>query len=799
MKLTACFLFSLLGAPALWAADAPLLPIYEALKAGNAQLAQELMVAAQGNLRHNQAFFELCQTAVEQGDAAFFAGMPAVYINELCGPVPSPFAAMDDTPKATAYFAPPLLHAAAAGKAEIVQVLLQRGADIGEAEYYDRTAIEYAAANGHLPCVELLHRAGATRLEHALQAAFEFNQTEVAAYLLRHGVVAPALNEAFTQRSLTGETALMCALADCELGRMEFLLSLAPQQLNMQNAYGETALMQAVAAENLAAVLLLLKYGADTTIKNDSGLTPLDAAYKSANPFVVEALTVADAPATQPQLALRHACENGDVELARRVLSAGGVNVNELPVGGCTLLALAVDAQSEPLVQLLIEHGAKVANASALYMAVYTDQPEMVRLFMPHTHVCPRSPRGPANMFSEQQKLNALLHVACRYNAVKTARMMLQLGAEVNDNRMCARSHDGLTRNTPLHAAACGSEELISLLLAAGANINARNSAGDTPLILAAKFRNAEPFTPTADGALLLLERGADASLRNNDGKSAADYAWNQPLVQALARAGVHPAEPEPDCMSPLQLAYIVNDVELFDHFLQSGMDPDVQTGGNTLLQTLLRNNGNAEYARMLIAAGADVQRCSEDFAVAMGRAHTEVARALLEGGFTVQPRGAVTREYLSRALYGRAPQRTLPLLVQAGADINAEDARGFTLLMELATDASFVEYRFDALLQMQPDLEIPLQGSTAEWNALTALDLAVKKGNLEQAYRLLLAGAKATPCQVQAIFFHVLRVHPDKAQDMVNRFGASPTAPEPSTGLTPIELLTRSGHPELL
>lgn len=799
MKLASYFFFSLLSAPALCAEDTTMLPIYEALKSGNEQLSEELMAVAQGNLRHNQAFFELCQTAVEQGDAAFFAGMPAVYINELCGAVPSPFALMDDSPKTTVYFAPPLLHAAAAGKAEIVSVLLRRGAHIEESEYYNRTAIEYAAANGHLPCVELLHRAGATRLEQALQAAFLFNRTEVAAYLLRHGVVAPALNEALTQRSLTGETALMRALADDELGRMEFLLSLAPQQLNMQNSYGETVLMQAVAADNLAAVKLLLQYGADATIKNDYGFSPLDAAYKNSNPFVVEELSLVNAPATQPQLALRYACENGDVELARRVLTAGGVDVNERPEGGRSLLAFAVESQSEPLVQLLVEHGAKLADASALYMAVHTDQPKIVRLLMQYTHVCPKSPRGLGKEFSEQQKLNALLHVACSRNAVNTVRMLLQMGAEVNDNSMGAWSRCGVSRNTPLHAAARGSEEMISLLLDAGANINARNSAGDTPLILAAKFRCSEPLMPAADSALLLLECGADASLRNNDGKSAADYAWNKPFVQALARIGVHPLEPEPEQMSPLVFAYMVDDKEIFGRLLQSGMDPDVQKGGETLLQNMLRENGDAEYARMLIAAGADVQRCREEFGTAMGRAHIEVARALSDGGFTVQPRGAETREYLHRALYGYEPQHTLPFLLQVGADIDAEDARGYTLLMELATDAFFVEHRLNVLLQMKPDLEIPLQGSTAEWNGLTALGLAVKTGNTEQAYRLLLAGAKATPCQVQAIFFHVLREHPDKALDMVNRYGASPIAPEPTTGLTPMELLTRSGHPELL
>lgn len=373
MKIVSLILLSCLSSPVLWAADDNLLPLYEALKSGNAPLAQELMAEAQGNLRHNNAFFELCQSAISQGDVAFFAGMPAAYLNELCGPVPSPFAAMDGHPKETHYFAPPLLHAAAGGKAEIVRVLLQRRADKEVPEYYARTAIEYAAANGHLPCVELLHHAGAARLQHALQAAFDFNQTEVAAYLLRHGVVAPAVNEALTQRSLTGETALMQALADGELGRAELLLALAPQQMNRQNSYGETALMQAVAAENLAAVELLLQHGADSAIKDDRGLTPLDAAYQGSNRLVVEALVLANAPATQPQLALRYACENGEVELARRLLEAGGVDVNERPVGGCSLLSSAVDAQSAPLVQLLAAHGARLADAAALHMAVYTD------------------------------------------------------------------------------------------------------------------------------------------------------------------------------------------------------------------------------------------------------------------------------------------------------------------------------------------------------------------------------------------------------------------------------------------
>ena len=124
-----------------------------------------VMSAAQGECRFNNAFFELCRMAVEQNDVAFFAHLPSSYLNADCGPLDSPFARMDGNPKATHYFAPVLLHAAAEGKADIVRVLLQRGADKEAEEYYGRTAIVYAAAKGHLACVQLLHRAGATKLD----------------------------------------------------------------------------------------------------------------------------------------------------------------------------------------------------------------------------------------------------------------------------------------------------------------------------------------------------------------------------------------------------------------------------------------------------------------------------------------------------------------------------------------------------------------------------------------------------------------------------------------------------------
>lgn len=71
----------------------------------------------------------------------------------------------------------------------------------------------------------------------------------------------------------------------------------------------------------------------------------------------------------------------------------------------------------------------------------------------------------------------------------------------------------------PVHYAASSAEmEPTELMLRAGAPVDAVSPNGSTPLMMAAGYG-------AIDGARLLLHRGADATLRNQRGMTAADFA----------------------------------------------------------------------------------------------------------------------------------------------------------------------------------------------------------------------------------------------------------------------------------
>jgi ankyrin repeat protein len=109
-------------------------------------------------------------------------------------------------------------------------------------------------------------------------------------------------------------------------------------------------------------------------------------------------------------------------------------------------------------------------------------------------------------------------------DAAATARVLLDAGADVN-----ARSDNDLSV-LPIHSAVAGGhDDVIAVLIAAGADLNARQSGGYAPLHGAAQ-----------NGAIATIDRllaaGADRGARNDAGRTPADLASEAGHAEVAAR-----------------------------------------------------------------------------------------------------------------------------------------------------------------------------------------------------------------------------------------------------------------------
>ena len=266
---------------------------------------------------------------------------------------------------------------------------------------------------------------------------------------------------------------------------------------NARDEFGRTPLHIAVQEDADAETMRdLVESGGDINTQDEEGMTPLhDAVRHSENLAIVKLLLDAganvDAANERGQRPLHRAATHGDPEIAGLLLERGA-NVNALDETGDTPLSEALESRQIFLkdglgvAKLLLEHGADPDVGGELGWAVRNDDVEATALLLDY---------GADANWADSDGLT-LLHMV---DSVDVAELLLDHGADVNVG-------DNIAHWTPLHGAVGrGYLGMIGLLLDRGADIEAHDSNGTTPLktaILAAD--------PSVDVIEFLLDRGAD-------------------------------------------------------------------------------------------------------------------------------------------------------------------------------------------------------------------------------------------------------------------------------------------------
>lgn len=170
-----------------------------------------------------------------------------------------------------------------------------------------------------------------------------------------------------------------------------------------------------------------------------------------------------------------------------------------------------------------------------------------------------------------------------------------------------------------------GGQRFLESLIKAGANVDATDSVGNTPLMRLASWA---PFVET------LVQNGASLNAQNSEGHAALHVAilgMHVDTVRVLLKAGADPNLRNGLGQTPLIMAVLKGTLSV-GPLLKAGADPNLTTDDRYSPLMFAAQSANAGLVRVLLKAGADPNFIGADGATAFSLAKGDITRSMLHG-----------------------------------------------------------------------------------------------------------------------------------------------------------------------
>ncbi|KAJ4129028.1 hypothetical protein NW768_007557 [Fusarium equiseti] len=602
-----------------------------------------------------------------------------------------------------------------------------------------RTPLSYAAERGHTTTTQILLEGKANpnldisgtpeESYKPLSCAVRNGHEDVVRILLEWGARGIQLD--FLQAAELGYEAVVRVLVE---GGAELNYQHSHSNGDFKRFFGRTAISLTTENGHESLVRYLVKMGADSTLGDRKGRTPLLLAAGTGNQVVFDLLFEAggcklDSADYEGDTPLCYATMSGNESMVNLLLDRGfdldpKLESGGEPLEGCTPLWYAAKGGHTSIVQLLLAKGANPNSPTQrtswhqgrtpLFVAAQQGYEAVVRILLGKgAYVNTEVEHG------DDIGTTPLSFACCGRLNEDVAELMLQCGANPEPSGSTWNSN---TAPFPL-AARKGLQRIEKMLLEAGVTrIDQPDDEGRTPLSYMAEHGH-------TDNVRFLLERGADASpeWRYRNQRTPRSFAAennHESVVMLLIEYGANCRSKSIILSSPLLLASKRGSSHIFQTLLSHyNLDPECSDSKGWTPLHHAAAGGHLAIVKLLIGRGVDLELmncysngCQTPLLVAIMGGQEEIVRLLVESGAHINGGNYHRRTPLSIAAeYGH--KNILRLLIEKGAHVNCQDWKGKTPLAYAVQR----EHKDSARLLVRAGADIHFE----DWDGKTPLGLA--------------------------------------------------------------------------